>query len=242
MPAYGKIDRGYAGLIINGEDFVDGTLVVGDTAGIAFGAPVFQASGIDGLAFNAKADVLKFVLSAAFVTSNVIAGTVNGTAYSVSFTTDDATTFAALVTALNALSLTTASGNYATRTITITTSGTTASASGTVTGGASRATVTVTTSSSAALRGVAVHTHREYAGVALVDYQQAVNILRQGKVQVAVNAAVLALDQAYWDYTNGYWTNVSSGNLATPYRFASSAASGGLADLDVTKAPMALDT
>jgi hypothetical protein len=241
MPAYGKLDRGFAGLLINGEDYIDGTVVVGDTAGIAFGAPVFVANGIDDTGFNAKADSLSFVLSAAFVTGNTIAGTVNGSSYSVAFTTDDATTFAALVTALNALTNTLASGNFATRTITITNKAASASATGTVTGGSSQATVTVTTSASVLLLGVAVHTHREYIGQALSEYQSVVNVLRSGKVQVAVNAAVHSGDAAYWDATNGYWTNVSGGNLATPYRFRTSAASGGLADLDCMKAPVALD-
>lgn len=242
MPAYGKLDRGFAGLLINGEDYIDGTVVVGDTAGIGFGNPVFVAKGIDDTGFNAKADSLSFVLSAAFVTGNTIAGTVNGTAYSVPFATDDATTFANLVTALNALPNTLAAGNYATRTITITNKAASASASGTVTGGASQATVTVTTSAAVLLLGVSVHSHREYIGQALAEYQSVVNVLRSGKVQVAVNAAVYSGDAAYWDATNGFWTNVSSGNLATPYRFRTSAASGGLADLDVMKAPVALDT
>lgn len=242
MPAYGKLDRGFAGLLINGEDFIDGTVVVGDTAGIGFGNPVFVAKGIDDTGYNAKADSLSFVLSAAFVTGNTIAGTVNGSAYSVPFATDDATTFANLVTALNALTNTVAAGNFATRTITITNKAASASASGTVTGGASQATVTVTTSAAVLLLGVAVHSHREYAGQALAEYQSLVNVLRHGKIQVAVNAPVYSGDAAYWDATNGFWTNVSSGNLATAYRFRTSAPSGGLADLDVPKAPVALDT
>jgi hypothetical protein len=240
MPAYGKMDRGFAGLLISGEDFIDGTCVVGDTAGIAFGAPVFVAKGIDDYGFNAKADSLSFVLSAAFVTANVIAGTVNGSAYSVPFATDDATTFANLVAALNLLTNTVAAGNFATRTITITNKAAAASATGTVTSGASQATVTVTTSAAVLLLGVAVHSHREYAGQALAEYQSVVNVLREGKLQVVVNAAVLSGDAAYWDAA-GYWTNVSGGNLATAYRFRTSAASGGLADLDVMKAPVVLD-
>jgi hypothetical protein len=242
MPAYGKLDRGFPGLLINGEDFIDGTVVVADTAGIAFGAPVFVAKGVDDQGFNAKADSLSFVLSAAFVTSNTIAGTVNGTAYSVAFATDDATTFANLVVALNLLPNTVAAGNFATRTITITNKAASASASGTVTGGASQATVTVTTSAAVLLLGVCVHSHREYAGQALAEYQSVVNVLRIGKLQVLVGAAVFSGDAAYWDATNSVWTNVSSGNLATAYRFRTSAASGGLADLDVMKAPVVLDT
>lgn len=234
MPAYGALDEAILGLLINGEDFID-SFKVADASGIAYGAAVFAANGQDGLAFNAKADVLSFVLSAAFVTGNTIAGNVNGQAYSVAFATDDATTFANLVKAFNALTGTVAVGDYASRTITITYSGASASASGTVTGGASQATVTVTTSATVSLLGVAVHSHTDYAGVAKADYKAAVGVLRIGKVWVKVGAAVLSEQRAYWDATNGVFTNVSSGNLATPWYFKSSGAANALVILDVTK-------
>ena len=239
MPAYGGLDPAYAGLLINGEDFIDSG-VCQDAAGLGYGVPVFAAEGDDNQVFNAKSDVLQFVLSAAFVTGNTIAGTVNGVAYSVPFATSDAATFAALVTALNTNPVTDASGNFATRTITIATTGTTASATGTVTGGASQATVTVNTSTGYHLLGVSIHTHKEYAGVGQYNFQDVVGILRIGQVWVAVEVLVQSNQAAYWNPATGFWSNVAGGNFQTPYYFRKSAAAGGYAILDVTKSPAAL--
>jgi hypothetical protein len=66
--------------------------------------------------------VVTLTFNAAFVASNVIAGSVNGQSYSVPFATSDTATFAALVTAFNALTGTQAvavngSQTYATRSI-----------------------------------------------------------------------------------------------------------------------------
>lgn len=240
MPQYGSIDAALEGLLVTGEDFID-TGICGDTAGIGFGKPVFAAEGLDNLVFNAKADVLTFVLSAAFVTGNTIAGSVNGTAYSVAFAADDATTFANLVAAINLIPGTVAVGVFAARTIVITTAGTSASASGTVTGGASQATVTVTASAAAHLVGVSIRTAKEYAGSGQYFKGEAVGFVRIGKVWVTVGAAVLSSQPAFLDASTGAWTNVSSGNVATPYYFRTSASAGGLALLDVTKSPAALN-
>lgn len=255
MPAplfgtYGAMQKALPGLLVTGEDFID-SLICATAAGIGFGAPVFVAEGEENDAYNAKADVLSFVLSAAFVTGNTIAGTVNGSAYSVPFATDDATTFAKLVDALDALPGTNSAGNFATRTITITTTGSAASASGTVSGGASQATVTVTAQALVHLLGVTIRTAKEYAqysdtmgtvnnGGAAYNLGDAVGAVRIGKVWVSVGPAVLAHQPAYWDATNKVWTNVASGNLQTPYYFRTSAAAGELALLDVTKSPAAL--
>ena len=246
---YGYMQKAVVGLPVTGEDFID-SLICGDLAGIGFGAPVFVAEGEDNLAFNAKADVLSFVLSAAFVTGNTIAGSVNGAAYSVPFNTSDLQTFTDLVTAFNSIVGTVAVGQFATRTITISTYGTVASASGTVTGGASQATVTVTGSALVHLIGVTIRTAKEYApytqngqtfnGGAVYNKGETVGALRIGKVWVGVNAPVLAHQPAYWDATNLAWTNVASGNFQTPYYFRTSAATGELALLDVTKSPAAL--
>lgn len=147
MPAYGALDRGYAGLVIYGEDNID-SLVCKESAGIAFGAPVFKTANIDDGAYNYASGLI--------------------------------------------------------------------------------------------LQGVAVHTHKEYAGSGLYAQGDVVGVLNQGAIQVLVGAAVQATERAYWDSTNKVWTNVSSGNVATPYRFRTSAASGAIADLDVVKGAAAL--
>lgn len=235
MPAYGALDPAIPGQVINGTDFID-SAIVADAAGIGYGAPAFAAAGEDNKVFPAKTDGLTFVLSAAFVASNNIAGSVNGTAYSVNFATDDATTFQNLVNAFNLLPDTIASGNYATRTITITNTSTgVAAASGTVTGGASQATVTVTTSAGMSLLGVTCFKHLEYAGTNSAKYKAAVGVLRVGLLWVKNGPLVQSGQQAYWDASNKVFTNVSSGNIATPWYFRSSSAASGLVKLDVTK-------
>ena len=110
-----------------------------------------------------------------------------------------------------------------------------ASATGTVTGGASQATVTVTTSADTSLMGVAVFSHREYAGTNSAKFQATVGVLRIGRIWVKIGPAVQSGQQAYWDATNLVFTNVSSGNIVTPWYFRSTEAAGTVAILDVTK-------
>lgn len=99
----------------------------------SFGIPAVMAKFAVGRA------TLKF--SAAFVASNVIAGSAGGQAYSVTYATSDAATFTALVSALGALTGVTAVGDYASRTITLELPVATLTCA--VTGGASQATATV---------------------------------------------------------------------------------------------------
>jgi hypothetical protein len=79
--------------------------------------------------------VVTLSFSAAFITANVIAGSINGQAYSVTYGTSDAATFTALVAAINALTNTQAiainsSGTYATRSIKITATASSAPSAG----------------------------------------------------------------------------------------------------------------
>ena len=148
MPAYGSIDAGFAGLLINGEDFIDGTMVAKDSTGIAFGAPVFALEGDEVSAYNAT--------------------------------------------------------------------------------GANRH-----------LRGVATHTHKDYAGSGKYNQYDAVGVLRIGRVVVPAASTVTANVPAYWDSANGVWTNVSSSMFQTPYYFRTNYANG-LAELDVMKSPAAI--
>lgn len=148
MPAYGAIDTGFAGLLVNGENFID-SLVNADAAVIPFGAPVFTQTNYDNQAFN----------------------------YS--------------------------SGYF--------------------------------------LRGVAVHTHKEYIAAGTYAVGDVVGVLRVGAIQVLVGAAVQSSQNAYWDNTAKAWTNVTTGGtIQSPYRFRTSGASGSIVELDVMKSPVAL--
>lgn len=149
MPAYGSIDAGFAGLLINGEDFIDGTMIAKDSTGIAFGAPVFALEG------------------------------------------DEVSAYAA-------------------------------------------------TGSNRHLRGVAVHTHKDYAGSGKYNQYDAVGVLRSGRLFVPAASTVTANVAAYWDATNNVWTNVTTGGtFQTPYFFRTNY-NNGLAELDVMKSPAAL--
>jgi hypothetical protein len=148
MPAYGAIDAGFAGLLVNGEDLID-SLVNADAAVIPFGAPVFTQTNFDNQAFNYSAGYL--------------------------------------------------------------------------------------------LRGVAVHTHKEYIAAGAYAVGDVVGVLRVGAIQVLVGAAVQSGQNAYWDNTAKAWTNVTTGGtIQSPYRFRTSGASGSIVELDVMKSPVAL--
>lgn len=144
MPAYGSLDSGFAGLLVNGEDFIDSMVNGEASAAIPFGAAVFAKTNNDNKAFN-----------------------------------------------------------YA---------------------------------SGAFLKGVAVHTHKEYVGTGTYAVGDVVGVLRSGAIQVLVNAAVQAQQNAYWDPTGMAWTNVTTGGtIQTPYRFRTGGASGSIVELDVVK-------
>jgi hypothetical protein len=148
MPAYGAIDTGFAGLVVNGEDFID-SLVNADAAAIPFGYPVWTQTNFDNQAFNYSAGYF--------------------------------------------------------------------------------------------LRGVAVHTHKEYIAVGAYAVGDVVGVLREGAIQVLVGAAVQSGQNAYWDNTAKAWTNVTTGGtIQSPYRFRTSGASGSIVELDVMKSPVAL--
>lgn len=46
MPAYGSLDTAIAGLLVNGYDFID-SMICGESAGIAFGSPVWAVAGAE---------------------------------------------------------------------------------------------------------------------------------------------------------------------------------------------------
>ena len=91
------------------------------------------------------------------------------------------------------------------------------------------------------LLGVTIRTAKEYAGSGKYFQGESVGVLREGKVWVIAGAAVQAHQPVFLDAATGAFTNVSTSNVATPYYFRTSAASGALVLIDVTRSPAALN-
>lgn len=230
MTAYGNMDRGFAGMPQGLEKDVFSRLAA---AQVEFGAPVFLQEGNDDSAFPFIADQALITYDADFVASNSIAATVNGVAITpVVYATSHAATFAAVVAAIDGLTdVSVVSSDSTARTILVETTGVTTVATSVVTLGTSQAGVTVGFATSRELGGVAQSTQKTPAYYAQYD---AINIMREGTILVAVPVAVDSQQLAYLT-SAGVWTNVSSGNVATNYKFRSSTSGAGLADLEVIK-------
>lgn len=178
--------------------------------------------------FKSKVSV---TYSADFVASNSIPMTVAiGSATGVAITpvvyaTDHATTFAALIAAINALdgvSCVAGTGREILITVDSATDNITVS-SYTVTGGSGQPTLTIAYTSVDVFEGVAVLRHGQPATINGDDQYQindAVNVLTRGVVWVEVVATVVYGDSVYvqndkaYTTNQGQFTNVSSGNLA----------------------------
>lgn len=232
MAQYGIRDVAFAGLLDSlGPRQTDSYAADGT---IEFGAPVYARPGAsDRGASPLTNNRATLVYSADFSASNVIAGAVDGVDYSVTYATSHAATFAALVAALSLLA-NVVSSNATTRTIVIENDGGSALAITSAVTGGTAVTVTNTASTSLVLLGVAQHKHNEegyYTATETVD------VLRAGRLWVAVSGTVLAHQRAYLTAT-GAWTATASGNTGTPYWFRSNSSSG-LAILEVVIAPAA---
>lgn len=91
--------------------------------------------------------------------------------------------------------------------------------------------------------GISIFTHAQenalVSGLAYYHDEDSVSVLRQGLIWVTVNDDVSAGDDAYVDVSNedsglhGNFTNVALGNLATGFKFRTSASAGNLAALEI---------
>lgn len=225
------------------------------TATLHFGAPAYYAVGGDDLVAPLLQDTDILTFSAVLVTGNVVAGTINGAAFSVPFTTDSPTTLTALSVALDAIDqVDLIALDTTARTIKIRTADSDISTSVViaVTGGASQATVSQTLSTSQRLAGVVVRSALPYTsrngtladpapdgGFAYYNAGDAVNIITDGGLWVPVGVAVRANEPAYLT-SAGAWTDIASGNTLTPYYFRSTTTGAGLAKLEVVSGVGAL--
>lgn len=194
---------------------------------------------------------IDLVFSADLVSSNSVAGTVNGTALTATvYATSHAATMAAIATKIEAIdgvaSATVGGANDRTITV-LAEDGTAISASGfVVTLGASQATVTQTNTTTDVFQGVSgAKANVEQAADGTVQYAQedAVNVVTKGRVYVLVDQTVTPTDTPYVRYTAGAGNSVrgsfrkdadtDKAVVASRCRFLEGATAGGFALLEV---------
>lgn len=205
---------------------------------IPFGRGVAYESGnTEKVRLPAK-DIATLLYDGDFITANKINGTVNGVAWTeVDFDTNQATTLAALIAAIDALDGVSATASVARTVVIENDDGSPITVTTVVTGGESQATGTPTYSGDDIFRGVSLQEHTKAQDAdGLVQYAdtETVSTLRQGVVWVETSKAVTADSDAYVlkDGT-GKFTDASSGNLATGGKFRSTVAAAGLAKLEL---------
>ncbi len=228
----------YAGLKVDSRfDHVE----TGQAEGvIPFGYPVGAEAGETVKVSTFAKDNCALVFDIDFEASNKINGTVNGVAWvEVDWTTDQATTLALLVAAIDAMTGVSASSS-ALKTVDIEMDASvTITVTSVVTGGSNQAVGTPTYSSDNVFRGIALHKHREPSGVAQTDAQyantEAVSVLRQGAAWGECSVAVTADETAYVDIAaaTAKFTNVSTNNLTTGGKFRSTIAAAGVAKVEI---------
>lgn len=227
MAAYGNIESALKGQLV-GMDYRCDTRIAGKDAD--FGGAAFVYAGDSEKVYPYLLDKILLTFSADFVASNVIAVSVNGVAAaSVTFATNHATTFAAVIAAIDALEGVSAVAGTG-RQIYITVEGETAVVTASVTGGSSQASSTQVASCSATIFGVFPRTQKLEGKYLAVENA---NVLRDGEIWVLTADAVQANVAAYLVAATGVWTDEASGNVATGFTFRSSTSGAGLARVEV---------
>ena len=214
MPAYGDMDIAIAGLIAEGIQHSSIRSRVAKQE-ITYGNPVFGYLGDAVGAYNYALDTAKLVFDADFVTSNTIDITVNGEAIStVTFDTDHDTTAAAVLAAIQALTITDSvlgdvsvdaildPADANNRTFYIRTKGLDITVTEDVQAGAGQATGTITYQSDQVFAGVATFVQRGVKSISegsLYEVDTAVTVMERGILYAFVNSTPSADDDAYID-------------------------------------------
>lgn len=157
-------------------------------------------------------DIAEVTYDADFVTSNSIAFSVNGVAITpVAFDTDQATTLAALVAAVDGLTGVSAT-NPSGRIVRVVAAGTDVAVTTEVTGGASQAGATIVTSSSDVVRGITVAILNQTSGE--YDDTNVVTVKRKGAIWVATDGSGITVDGSVYINTDGKFTDSATDSLA----------------------------
>lgn len=228
MGAYGNIEQALEGMKF-GLDSEVVSRVAGNEANFGKAAVVY--AGDSDKAYQYLLDRSTATFAADFVASNVIKVTVNGKQATANWTTDQAGTIAAVVTAVNALDGVTCTYSSG-RVIVITTQGEVCTASLSITGGASQTTMTQVLSCSASVFGVFLRVQK-YPGK--FEVRDVAPIVREGELWVMTADAVVANSSAYLVDATGAFTGASSGNVSTNFKFRTSTSGAALARLEVIK-------
>jgi hypothetical protein len=233
MGAYDYTDAGLPGMLSGLQNDIEGRWVA--TEQIEFGYPAFGYVGDDENLYGFYLDVGKIAFDGDFVTSNVVAITVNGTAAAaVTFATSHAATMTAVIAAVNALTGVKAvldSTDSNGRTILIQTKADTAVVSEAVTGGAGQATGTVTYSTSQVFVGGIVRTNNDYGYYADGD---AVNVLTSGLFYADCSSAANSNEAAYVDSAATDIGTFSNAGLELGARYRETISSAGNVLCEVT--------
>jgi len=231
-----EFDKSIAGQIATTENRTIKTRAAEQV--ISFGRAVVQGATAGSTVKNIVKDTASLTFDADFVTSNTIDLDVNDVSIAqVTFDTDHATTFAALIAAIDALTGVSAVAGTG-REIIITIDNAVANctiSNVVVAAGASQAGNTIVYTSSDVFEGVAALRHGQPVTIGGDDNYQiydAVNVMTKGVLWVEVVATVAYGDVVYVynDKTNstnqGQFTNSSSGNLLVATAKFISAATG----------------
>lgn len=216
---------------------------------IEFGHGVISSNQKTGGARVPSRNKAVITFSADLVTSNLINGSINGTAIAqVTFASSHSNTMTliktAIETVLTALGLTgTVTKDDTARTLTILLTGSETTSllltSWAVTAGGSQATTTLSHTSDGFFRGVALHQHKNVRADGTHGYaaSEVVSIMRRGRVWVVAAETVAENDDAYLvlatSGSEGRFGKTSTGNLATGGKFVTGATAGNLAMLDL---------
>ena len=217
MTAYGNIDHAVSGL-----PYGLITDIISRTAAetITFGQPVFGYKDDSTKAYGYKKDTAKIVLSTALIASNSVIVTVDGAATTATvFATDHATTMAAIIAKLNALTGVEAildNADATNLTLIIRKRGIASFvASFAVTLGASQPTDTVSYGTGQVYLGISTFTQKVGGNYVAGDL---VNIARQGQVMAACASGAKAQGPVYLTAA-GLPTSAESGNQAVDGSF-----------------------
>lgn len=229
--AYGAYDVALAGMEFGHE--MDHQRITKAAYGtFDFGDPVFGQKGDDDRGY--MLDKIRVTFSADFVASNTINGSIAGLPIAqVTYGTDHATTFAAVVAAIDALAgVSIAASSASARTIDISIPKTKIAATFTVAAGSSQAVASYSLTADRYLIGIVKRVQKakidETVGARFLE-TEAMAVTTVGEIHVDTADAVDSGSLVYLT-TSGAWTDATTGAvLATSYYFRSSTAAAGVA-------------
>jgi hypothetical protein len=191
MSAYGDLDKAIAGQKFGLDDETE-TVIAREK--LYPGDPVFSLVGEEDAGYGAHLNGVTLTASAALVTGNSIAVTINGIAVdSVSFDTSSPNTFQKIVDAINlnadvrALGIDAFIKEGSPLKFSLAGSGITITVAAVVTGGASQATFTSAAYTTAVFLGVARHMELSYKeGTGFYPQGVMVNVMTHGRIAIPV--------------------------------------------------------